>query len=227
MTPHLARRAFLALLAAALPAPPAAAVAARLVPPDEVQLADGRVVVLRGVVLWEAGMLEEVRVRRVFGRDRHGRLRAELGIPGRRGDLRAVLLREGRALVDPTAVDEEEAGRLLVLEYRARRRRRGLWRDPPVERADRVRARPLRFALVRGRVRRVGRAGRFVYLDFGRDFRRDFSLRLAPPVVAHFRRNGIEPDLLAGHRVEARGWILEQGGPMIHVTSPLQLEVSP
>ncbi len=204
----------------------AAAIEARLVPPDEVHLADGRVVALEGVVLMEEAVMA-VRLKRIHGRDRYGRLRAELRVPGRRGDLRTVLVREGRALVDPTALSDEEAGRLLVLEYRARRRQRGLWQRPPVEDARRVRAEPFRFALVAGRVARVGRSGRYVYLDFGRDFRRDFSLRLDPRVVRHFRKNGVEPELLVGHRVEARGWIIARGGPMIEITSPLQLEVAP
>ena len=91
--------------------------------------------------------------------------------------------------------------------------------------ADEVAADPARFALVEGRIARVGRTHQFWYANFGHDLRRDFTFRV--PVVAaeaDFATAGVDIRALEGRRVRVRGWLLEENGPMIEITTPLALE---
>lgn len=217
----------LALLSALL-AGAAVAMPAVPVPPDGLRLADGRELALPGLVL-DAQTCPgpfDVEPGPVRGEDRHGRLLAAARLAGD-GDLVRHLVETGCALVDPTVLPRRLAERLLFVERQAEVRRHGLWRDPPVEDAAQLREDGLRFALVEGRVRHVGRTGSYVYLDFGKDRRRDLSLRLEPAVQKELFADGAKPADLVGHRVRARGWILRQNGPMIHVTTVLQLEIGP
>jgi len=217
-------------LAAVLPSLPCAAAAldAVPVPPDALRLPDGRELALSGLVL-DAGACPgplSINPGEITGKDRHGRLLAEARTPEGR-DVAFDLVARGCALVDPTVLPRRLAEALLFAEKHAEQKKRGLWRHDPVEDAARVRDASFRFALVEGTVRHVARAGRDVYLDFGRGSREDLSLRLDPAVQKELFADGAGPEDLVGHRVRARGWILRQNGPMIHVTTVLQLEIAP
>ena len=245
----LARRGLLLALAAALLAGPARGgerVSGAVVDgPDRLRLADGRIVRLLGLVvpgdlapapdgpervaaarrrleeLVAAGPLELD----VLGEDRLGRVRGRV----RTADGRLVqreLVAAGLAWAFPDGLDRASAGELLAAEAEARAARRGLWAEPSlaVQHADRVTAEPLRFAVVEGRVARIGRSEAFGYLDFGAG-RRDFTVRIPAAALANFRRAGLEPDRLAGRRLRVRGWLFEAGGAMMEVEEALQIEV--
>jgi hypothetical protein len=79
--------------------------------------------------------------------------------------------------------------------------------------------------LVRGRVRAVARAQEFVYLNFGEDWRRDFTVRAAARDAAGFARQGLDLEQLAGQEVLVRGPLFEANGPMIELVHPAQIEV--
>jgi hypothetical protein len=71
----------------------------------------------------------------------------------------------------------------------------------------------------------VARAQQFVYLNFGRDWRRDFTVRAALPDARRFARQGLELDGLVGREILVRGHLLEANGPMIELVHPAQIEV--
>ena len=245
----LARRGLLLALAAAPLAGPARGgerVSGAVVDgPDRLRLADGRIVRLLGLVvpgdlapapdgpervaaarrrleeLVAAGPLELD----VLGEDRLGRVLGRV----RTADGRLVqreLVAAGLAWAFPDGLDRASAGELLAAEAEARAARRGLWAEPSlaVQNADRVTAEPLRFAVVEGRVARIGRSEAFGYLDFGAG-RRNFTVRIPAAALANFRRAGLEPDRLAGRRLRVRGWLFEAGSAMMEVEEALQIEV--
>ena len=80
--------------------------------------------------------------------------------------------------------------------------------------------------LVRGRVQAVARAQEFVYLDFGDDWRRDFTVR-AEARRPGLARAGLDLNQLQGRALMVRGALFEVNGPMIEVTHPAQFEVLP
>jgi micrococcal nuclease len=76
--------------------------------------------------------------------------------------------------------------------------------------------------LVRGRVRAVARAAEFVYLNFGEDWRRDFTVRADARDAARFARQGLDLERL---EIVVRGLLFEANGPMIELAHPAQIEV--
>jgi len=155
-------------------------------------------------------------------RDRHGRLLAHAFTPGGR-NLTRVLLEEGHGfhLVIPPNVWAHACYR--AAERRARAQRRGVWRlraHAPLTAADLAPGRE-GFHRVRGRVQRVGRS------------RRSLWLNLEPPLAIRIPRADLrwfdgDPAALAGRRVEARGWLRRHRGRWwLTVRHPDMLEIDP
>ncbi len=173
------------------------------------------------------------RVRLVYGGrriDRHRRLLAHLereAAPGRPALwVQGEMLRRGLARVYTFPDNRARAAPMLALEREARAARRGIWRlrNYRVLAPQEARRRIGRFELVEGRVLRAAAVrGRF-YLNFGPDWRTDFTVAIARKHRRRFRRAGIDIASLAGRMIRVRGWLSWQNGPMIEATHPEQLE---
>ena len=64
-----------------------------------------------------------------------------------------------------------------------------------------------------------------MYLNFGNDWKTDFTVTLGPMARRLFKKAGIEPLSLEGKRIRARGWLKKRNGPMIEASHPEQIEV--
>lgn len=161
--------------------------------------------------------------------DRYGRIRAQVFFPTRvtANWLQVAMLRRGWARVNIMPDRRECARQLLAAEREARIHRRGLWALPAyaVRRADAAGGAVGTFQIVEGVVRsaevRNGRA----YLNFGSDWRTDFTATIGPASRKLFRRLGINPRDYAGKRVRVRGWMQSLHGPEIEVADPEAIEV--
>lgn len=162
-------------------------------------------------------------------RDRYGRAIAIVTAEGADESLAETLLAEGLARVMPVDEPTSCLAPLLATEREAREKRLGLWADPYyairaardsalVDRAD-------AYDLVEGRILSVGVRGKLAYLDFGRDWRTDFTAVVAGPAGEALAALGTAPVSLKGRFVRLRGWIEEHDGPSLRVTSPAQLEL--
>jgi endonuclease YncB( thermonuclease family) len=217
---------------------------------DQLRLADGRVVRLAGIRVpgdtggevgirpWAERARAELR-RLLDGRsirvaaaavrhDRYGRLVAQL----ERSDglwLQGALLERGLVQVQTRPGEVARAAPMLAIERAARDGRRGLWADGAFG-AREAGARdgdPGSFRIVRGRVVRVAPTERFVYLNFGADWRRDFTVRIAKGLARSLAESGLDVTTLAGRRVEIRGLVLEAGGPLIELSHAEQMQILP
>jgi hypothetical protein len=72
-----------------------------------------------------------------------------------------------------------------------------------------------------------GSGGGRLYLNFGTDRARDFTVALDAAARRLFRDAGIDPAGLVGHRIRVRGWVRWFDGPRIDLTHPEQMEVLP
>jgi endonuclease YncB( thermonuclease family) len=160
--------------------------------------------------------------------DRYGRI---VGMVFARNGrlLQAELIRSGRAIVRPGSDDHACSEALLALEAAARRDGVGLWGDSKIvaKATDRTSllARSGLYAVVEGRIVSVGYGSRMVFLDFGRNYRRDFTIMVPESLHPRLREAGFPVDSLEGRAVRVRGVIEESGGPAIRLTHPLSLEV--
>lgn len=158
--------------------------------------------------------------------DRHGRLVA-LAQNADGAWLQDEILRLGHARVFTQAGGAGRAPQMLKIEAEARARRRGLWALAAYAvRADTEAGRFTdSFQLVEGRVVKAAAAREIFYLNFDRDFRRDFTVGLDRAALRAFRRAGVEPASLEGKRIRVRGWLIWRNGPYIGATHPEQVEV--
>jgi endonuclease YncB( thermonuclease family) len=159
-------------------------------------------------------------------RDRHGRALAHLYDEAGRW-LQGELLAQGLARVYSFRDNRALVGEMLALECQARAAGRGIWRlnyyrplgpeDTPrfIGSFQLVEGRVLEAAVVRGRA----------YLNFGADWRSDFTISISSKDRRRFKAAGIDTDGYAERKVRVRGWLKSYNGPMIEVTHPEQIEV--
>ena len=144
--------------------------------------------------------------------------------------MQGALVEKGRAIVAPAAdVDAALTSELLRLEQGARLAGLGVWADGRVGPwpAQEVAGQPGDYALVRGRVREVARRQEFLYLNFGEDWRRDFTVRAQTRDLRRLAAAGLDLAGLTGRNILVRGYLFDVAGPMIEVTHPAQIEVEP
>lgn len=141
--------------------------------------------------------------------------------------LQLDLVQKGLARVDLT-LDRGECGReLFAAEAEARRTGQGLWADPaygvrtPDQLADTIGT----FQVVAGRVLAVATQDGAMYLNFGPDWRTDFTVILGADDVKRFKSLGVDPAGYEGKVVRVRGVIQSANGPAIGVGNPRQIEV--
>lgn len=159
--------------------------------------------------------------------DRYGRLLAHLAA----GEVwvQGQMLELGMARVYTFADNRRLVAEMLALEEAARAAGRGIWADPFYRILSAAEVDAKRdagtFQLVEGRVVDAARVGRYVYLNFGSDYRSDFTAVILPEARKLFGPEGPDPAAYAGRRVRVRGWIESFNGPMIEVTHPEQIEL--
>ena len=159
-------------------------------------------------------------------RDRHGRHLAQLYTPDGTW-VQGALLAGGFARVYSFPDNRAVVAEMLALEREARSHRRGIWGDPfyRVLTPDQAAAHIDTFQLVEGKVQNVAVVRGRAYLNFGPDWRTDFTVAIEPADMRVFRDAGLDPRALEGRRVRVRGWLKSMNGPMIQATHPEQIEI--
>jgi endonuclease YncB( thermonuclease family) len=158
--------------------------------------------------------------------DRYRRYLAHLTLPDGTW-IQGALLAAGMARVYSFKDNRKLIGEMLAVERTARRDRRGIWALPyyrirnPAETWNDIDS----FQIVEGRVVDAARVRNVVYLNFGPDWRTDFTFRIDHRALRLFERAGIDPLTFSGRAVRGRGWIKLQNGPLIEITHPEQLEL--
>ena len=177
-----------------------------------------------------AALVQDRRVDLALGdtrRDRHGRLRAHLVRTDDGAWVQGALLAVGLARVHSLVDDRVAVADMLAIERQARASRLGIWSQPDyrVWAAREAEGGLRSFQLVEGRVRAAAVVRGRGYLNFGEDWREDFTVSIAPRDRRRFEAAGIAVEDYEGRLVRVRGWIESFNGPMIEATHPEQIEV--
>ena len=161
------------------------------------------------------------------GRDRYGRLRAHLVRTDDGTWVQGALLAAGLARVHSLVDDRAAVAAMLAIESRARAGRLGIWSEPlyRVLAATEADTGLHSFQIVEGRVRAAAVVRGRGYLNFGADWREDFTVSIAPRDRRRFEAAGIAVEDYEGRLVRVRGWVKSFNGPMIEATHPEQVEV--
>lgn len=156
--------------------------------------------------------------------DRYGRQPVHLAADGLW--LQGDLLARGLARADPAA-GVACATDLLAVEGGARATRTGLWADPAYAVRPPDGARPGQFQIIEGRVLAVAKKDGRVFLNFGADWKTDFTVTITPADMRRFRHARLDPMVLTGRRVRVRGIVQRYHGTEIELAGPEGLEVLP
>jgi endonuclease YncB( thermonuclease family) len=143
--------------------------------------------------------------------------------------VQSELLAQGEALVSATVTDKECASVLMAAEAAARAAKRGIWADPAAikntESPGDILAGIGQFTVVEGKVLSVRQAGATTYLNFGRNWTRDFAVTISRRVLPVFEAAGIVPKSLENRRIRVRGWVEARSGPRIEALRVGQIEL--
>lgn len=163
--------------------------------------------------------------------DRYGRHLAHLFLSANAGGtwVQGALLASGVTRAYGLPGNFLCAKELRAHERQAQAERRGLWTMPvyQMKSADDTKSLMVRrgqFEIVEGTIASVSRTKSAVYLNFGRDWKSDFTARIDQAVIA--ADPALEQTLSSwqGRHVAVHGWIERRNGPLISVHDLSQIE---
>lgn len=166
-------------------------------------------------------------------RDRYDRALAQtytLGNDGTRDVwLQEEMVRLGMARVYTWPDTFQDSEKLYAAEIKARDAQRGIWvhdyyriRGPePNALAQDIDS----YQIVQGIVTSTADVRGQIYLNFGADYKTDFTIAIAKRDRKRFEKDGLDPLSLEGATVRVRGWIELSNGPMVWLDHPERLEV--
>jgi endonuclease YncB( thermonuclease family) len=161
--------------------------------------------------------------------DRYGRQPAFVFLASSDIPVQSQLLAQGQALVSGSVTDKACASALMAAEATARETKQGFWADPSAikntESPGDILAGTGQFTVVEGRVLSVRQAGATTYLNFGRNWTRDFAVTISRRMIGAFEAAGLGLKSLENRRIRIRGWIEARGGPRIEVLRVGQIEL--
>jgi endonuclease YncB( thermonuclease family) len=161
--------------------------------------------------------------------DRYGRQPAFVFVGDSETPVQALLLEQGNALVSGTVTNKDCSSILANAEAAARQARRGAWADTLViknaESPGDILAGIGRFMVVEGKVLSVRQAGATTYLNFGRNWTRDFAVTISRRIIPAVEASGIALKSLENRRIRVRGWVEARGGPRIELLRVGQIEL--
>ena len=142
--------------------------------------------------------------------------------------IQQELLRQGFARVYTFPDNRQLGPELFAAERAARAAKRGIWADAFYAVRDTDPAKLSKdsgtFQIVEGRVISAAKVQARVYLNFGDDYRSDFTASIAPEAVPLFSKAKIDPLAWKGKVIRVRGYLRSFNGPVIDVTHPEQIE---
>jgi endonuclease YncB( thermonuclease family) len=215
---------------------------ASVIDPRGFRLEDGREVLLAGIepagtekATGIAALAAIVAGREVTLRwaddtpDRYGREPAIVFVDGSHTPVQAQLLAQGAALAAADVADKDCAALLAAAEAEARKVKRGAWASASAiknaESAGDILAGIGRFTIVEGKVLSVRQAGATTYLNFGRNWTRDFAVTISRRMLAAFEAAGVAPKSFENRRIRVRGWVEVRSGPRIEALRVGQIEL--
>lgn len=137
------------------------------------------------------------------------------------------LIASGLARVYTTADNPEMTKELLNLERQARRLKTGFWAHDAwnIMKADDVESIvPERFQIVEGTITKIAQRQNNIYLNFGKDWRTDFTVQIPMEARKTFAREGQSPMDWTHQDIRVRGWVEDYNGPLIKIIHPSQIE---
>lgn len=141
--------------------------------------------------------------------------------------VQGVLVRLGLARVRTDKSNPEMAAELYALEIMARSENLGLWADEAntIRTPENAENFLNSFQIVEGTVMSAARKQNNIFLNFGNDWRKDFTVSIPSSQVKLFNKANINPLDLNGKKIRVRGWIRSYNGAYIEIDHPETIEI--
>ena len=164
--------------------------------------------------------------------DRYGRLLAHVFVRdgGEQKWVQGEMLRRGLARAYGLEGSTACLAELIAHERVARETATGLWAEAAyvvrgAEDVDTLMMLRGTFQVVEGKVRAVSDVRGTTYINFGEDFRQDFTVMLQTRARRTLVTAGLDTKALDQRRIRVRGWIERRGGPLIAIHHASEIEV--
>lgn len=140
--------------------------------------------------------------------------------------IQGILISQGLVRVRTNAENPQMSEPMLTLERAARDAKTGLWSGSdfsvrtPEEAGDHMDS----FQIVEGTIESVSTTRNRIYMNFGKNWKTDFTAGLDPQARMIFSKQGLKPLQWGERRVRVRGWIRKWNGPYMDIESPESIE---
>lgn len=158
--------------------------------------------------------------------DRYGRTLAHLFLNDGTW-VQGEMLKSGMARVYSFADNRSIVSEMLEQEYHARLQNSGIWKldfykiKPQTESGNYTNS----FQVISGRILDVAEVRSNTYLNFGDDYRNDFTIVVPNRVKKMFEKEDINLTNLKDKNIFVRGWLKYYNGPSIDLSHPEQLVI--
>jgi Staphylococcal nuclease homologue len=136
-------------------------------------------------------------------------------------------VRQGRAVYNGLPYPKEWRDILLKAEHQARKAQLGYWQKYKILDANNPPeiSKQGHFKIFEGQVREARAHRGTIYLNFGSDWRSDFTAAVSPQNKRIFKKKGWKLADLSNKWIRIRGFIRSYNGPYMELTNPEQLEL--
>jgi micrococcal nuclease len=146
---------------------------------------------------------------------------------GTKKSLQEMLLENGLALVyfldSPT-----NSTLLFAAEERARKLKLGIWKDGNLKTDNTALTNGYKqslgkFIIVSGIVNNTYISKKNTYINFGKDWKTDFTVQLENKILKRFPEFSAEK--LKGKKISVRGWLEDYNGPFMKIYHPVNIQI--
>lgn len=141
--------------------------------------------------------------------------------------VQGLLLSLGVGRVRTTPYNPDMAEQMLKLEKKARTLKNGIWDMDkykilsPTDAENHIGS----YQIVEGDIVSASMYRNILYLNFGQNYRNDFTVSLSSDLLRQFSYEQMNPQTWNGQRIRVRGWIESYNGPYIEATHAEQFEL--
>jgi micrococcal nuclease len=140
--------------------------------------------------------------------------------------INAKLIEEGYAVIYTRPPNVKYAELFISLQSQARQQNKGLWGSYKVIDQAQAGSYINQIRTVRGKVLNAFKSAKCIFLNFGSNYKTDFTVVIFNNSLKSFYDKGIDPLTFYKDKVvEVSGRIKEYNGPEIIVNSPFEIEV--
>lgn len=140
--------------------------------------------------------------------------------------VQSTLIANGLARVKTTSLNPEQATTLLKHEDNARQNKLGIWNDATYQilKPETANENIGAFHVVEGKVNKVAITKNNIYLNFGDDWKTDFTIGISSKTRKKISKKNISAQEWTHKKIRVRGWIRSYNGPYIELTHIEQIE---